>query len=494
MVEPLTELREKLIWLSQFLDLTGKSINLTSNNLLEAIQIPRNAIWKDEHILNIVEISNKHRILLDEKHALFQISILTDIKCFIDYMNEVFGDIHSEYRHTEISLENLSQQIQNLKEKLENLQQSKNEDPWFYMCNIKKLVKLYDDQKEQVSFDIKRKMRCLNDEIDELNRRFCKIFENYCKIEESYHEKIYEIFREHKTCYCDNTDRTEAFFKKDIEENGFLMSQKFDLTVNQYDFIENENEIYENELSLETDKKKTNDLECIESIFPLLDGLPYNNNLDEYIGNMRELCPIKHGIFKFRKFKSSKWVNAFIVFTQSNFMHVFELNAITKTEHNLRVKHSSIISRLSQTEKRKGFFNRVQIVGLNLNEENELKNLSNDIMEIFNHVDSLIYSVKIGKEIPRLDKDYFEIIIEFKGIKSFTDIFFTKIIRIRAFLLTELYDLYSAITNKKSFRLELNEKEIEDVSSNIKEDETVEKKLYDYDWMKYEDNNPWNEP
>lgn len=496
MSEALTILREKLAWLLKFLEITGKSIHSTTNNLMEAIQIPRNAVWKDSHILNIVEISNRHRILLDEKHALFKITILTDINNFIAYMDSVLGDIHNEYESTERILERLGTEIQTIRSKFNKSLKDNQEDPWFYMCTMNKLVKLYNKHKEQVNYNIKRKITVLNDEMEELDQRFCKIFENYCKIEENYHERIYELYKDCKRCRCERDGENEI---SSIEGLNHIhtSSSKFDRIsdlYDPYDIIGLDG--FSNTKSAEIYGSQVEFLKTMDVGMSLIENTLPEISIVDIGSDENNLRPIKYGVYKFKSSRSSKWIHSFIVFTRSNFMHVFDLSEITKTESNLKVMYANIIARLQQKEKRVGFFNKLRIEGLNLSEENELNNFSDDIMSNFQNIDSIIYSTQIDKEIPRLDKDNFEIHIKFDSINSFKDLFVTKTVKIKAFLLKDLYELHFAISHKKSHD-DVPSAECVKEHQNVVVEEVMEDKRMQHNdddsWSKLEDTNPWTE-
>lgn len=458
-------MKDKILWLKTFLELSESIAKRSSELFFRSIQIPRKTSWRDSFINEILDIADKQRVVYDEIMDLYAITIIKDIDDLLDKIEAEIAIINK------MKEENTNQQkifyvkLEDKRNKFLEALRNNNTDPWLCETEMKNNLKEYLESKTSNDYETKIKDYELEKKYKEYNNAFQNIVKNFLKIQSNFNEKLFEIV---------NIQNIEKKIMENYEEVYYDFQDNE--ASNHYEESEKENQVKEEAFKNE-----------------------YKNIIDQIIVALslegKEFFSSaihKSGIFKYKK-GSKDWKVGFFVLTNSKFMHGFDVELILKNNLNLKAEYPNIIKRIygNNNKKISYFFESHKSDSLNLKEEIELINLCEAIKKSTNYVDFKIYnfSFKTSEKAIRLDKEKYEISFTNKNTNSFTNFFLCNAIKIKAFILKDLYELYFGMIKKEeeliSKIVELKEEE------EVKIEKVVENSAVN--WQSFDEENPWND-
>lgn len=464
MLEKLLIMKEKLQWLQKFFEQTDTVCKNIAELLLNAINIPRKTSWQDPFMLNLIETTNKQRILFDELISFYNITIVNDISNLIENLDIDINYLLKEKEELEKELKSIFIKLEDKKEVYIEAIENRRIDPWLCSVQLKSILKDYLIEREKTNVKSKVKTECKLKKMDEFQNSYQNILINFNKIQQNFYEKILDTF----------------------DNKHFLCEEEY-YDIENYDEKSAINHSFENEYRNVLDQiKEEIKVKCNHEI-----------DNDEKI--------LKYGIFKYRKPSKSTWFPCLIVLSSNLFMHAFDLDIIVKNNENIRCKYQKLISRLynSPIKRFTSLFDNPKYESLNFKEEMTLIELVEEIMTSQNYVNAIIqnFSFNMKDKVYKIDKEKYEIILDNKNTNSFVNFFVSHAIKIKSYILKDLYELYFAFSNHKCKKVENDlEKQEYSTEAKVKNNDISDNPIKlteesnsdeNIKWKDIQDNNPW---
>lgn len=444
-IESYKILRAKTQYLKNYLEHIDVSYKKSSDLLFRAAQIPRDASWNDLNIINILEMGERQRVILDEMSSLHNLTVTKDIDELLVHIGEEISLIEND----------LGDMIKLNNTRMEEIDQTKNQhksswikglDPWITDVKLKLAIKSMYQIKEKNDLKVSSKMNMYNDKLRYTQDLYVGIINNFIKIQKS----LFFNMTDSLNFKAQLTEEPEKYFDAVGEEN---IEKKECKITSSYNLL-------------------------VESISRELS----KNDITVY----KNLEPVKYGLVKVKKGLTGDWSLLFIAVTKSNFLHLIDFSPLgTKLS-----KYTNLLNKLKNNLNR-GIVSIFDFKkdSMTFVDERNLASLSEEIKENIDVVINSIYlSLDLRNKRIKLEKDKLVITIEDKYQSGFSSLFGMNIIRLKSFTLTNCFELYFTMTKK-------NETKSQEPSHEVVEEESVftsprpsKEKI-----IKVDEDNPWAE-
>ncbi|EPR79655.1 hypothetical protein SLOPH_1669 [Spraguea lophii 42_110] len=426
--------RDKVQWIKMYVEHSDMVSKRATEIFFRSTQIPRDSKWRDPIIIDLIEISDRHRELYDGLHRLYELTIGNDINNLLKKLNE---RINLLKKHSTNREELLSVWLSTIKEKkdLHYVAWTENKlDPWYTEYDLKKTIKKY----LKVDLDSNNELKEVvtqNDELlRELNINYKNIALNYIKIQKTHFSNISESLDS-------NLFDAVTFSKSDIFYD-FPDSEACDLQSKDNKGEDNINEeVIYNELVVSINEE----LKSLKKGFI-----------------KKKFRTKKYGFFNIKKHNGREYKPMFLILTENNFIHCYDISA---KPFDLTTKLLKISQKTSPS-----FFDNSKIVNLTQQDEKELKNITEIFMKEIDFTCNVIkgFPIQTTEKLIKLHKEKSEINITSKKSNNMLNIFWDSSIKIKGYTLKDIYELYFAILNENK----TEEKEKKFLLNNQQEKDT----------------------
>ncbi|EJW03617.1 hypothetical protein EDEG_02048 [Edhazardia aedis USNM 41457] len=465
-------LKEKIEWIKAFLEHIELVSKRSGELLFRATQIPRKSSWKDPFILELLEYSDKQRVIYDELSHLYTITIMNDVNELTSQINEEFAAINEEREKFDKNTKELYTVLEAKRNSYIEALKGNKDDPWLKLADLRSAFNKYYIEKNRSNELFRAQSFESEKNHDYYKKKYENIVKNFFKIQSSH--------------FMNLSSTIDYDFENKLSE---LKDEIY------YDFpSQHEEKSTESENEIERFEKDFK--EILEQIYS-----SFGKKEDQI--SIKKPVIIKCGIYKQKKGKND-WKPVFIVLSNKLFIHAFDMDVIMRKSPNLRARFSLLYKKLNDGSYKKfiSFFDKPKSRGLNFNEELELKELSTAIISetdlISYHLPNI--SMNLNHWIVKLDKEKFEMIFSEKRVNTFTSIFINNTLRIKSFALKDLYELYFGIFDHNKILIDNSNIEISDC--NVVANESVEKEKEENIevpkptnvpdiWKSLDDHNPW---
>ncbi|RVD91740.1 hypothetical protein TUBRATIS_17950 [Tubulinosema ratisbonensis] len=442
-----TILKERIEWLRSYMTYISNITKRSADLYFRSTEIPRDNAWRDDVIHEFVEIADKSRKVSDELSEKIEKNIIENLSEIEVEISKILTLMKKEIKNNLKEEDGLFVELQNKKEAHKNVWLSNDYDPWLTEYELKMTIKKYFDLREEKE----QKLIGKKEEYEILFKDYTHKYENIVK-------------------YSVEMIKSYFFNMSSFYESDFLSNP------NKFTFYDAKGNVNYEEIIHE---KKD-----LSQIFfnDILDSIKNEVSTENFLKNLKikKFMICKHKSSSFYKLK-------FLILTEHNFLHFFDLHDLEKKF----TRYAQLIKRLNEIPYNKfTSFILSSSDTLTKEEEKELKELT-DL--VFQNLDDFNlckeYSVYFVDKKTRINRTKNEISI-FEKPKNQILGFFPKIVKIKAFITNDLYELiyYSEENIQRD-----NEENKEDENQNLENSDlkNVEEKTVSD--IKIEEDNPWND-
>lgn len=440
-------LKERIEWLRAYITYISNITKRSADLYFRSTEIPRDNNWRDEVIYEFVEIADKSRKASDDFSEKMEKNIIDNLNEIEIEISKALSLMKKEIKNNLQEEDGLFVELQNKKEAHKNVWSKNDTDPWLTEYELKMTIKKYFEMREEKEQKLIGKTEEYEVILKDYTRKYENIVKYFIEIIKSYFLNMVSFYESDLLTNPSNYTFYDAKGNVNYEE---IIHEKKDLS-----------EIFFNDI-----------LDSIKN------ELPKNNFLKNLKIKKYMLC--KHKCSSFYKLK-------FLILTEHNFLHFFDLVDLEKKF----IDYSQLIKKLYEIPySRLTTFILSSTDSLTKQEEKELRELT-DL--VYNSLDSFSlckdYSVYFVDKKTRINRNKNEISI-FEKPKSQILGFFPKIIKIKAFITNDLYELLYYSEEKVTREYDENSRaeigKIEIIQQHIEEEKTIAD-------INLEEENPWNE-
>ncbi|KAF9764631.1 hypothetical protein NGRA_0410 [Nosema granulosis] len=442
-VESYKTIKAKTQYLKNYLEHVDATYKKSSDLLFRAAQIPRDAMWNDPNIINILEMGERQRVIFDEMSSLHSHTVSKDIDDLMVHINEEINLIEKDLGDI-IKLNNT---------RMEQIEQTKNQhrnswvkgfDPWITDIKLKLAIKNMYQIKETNDLKVYSKMNMYNDKLKYTQEMYLSIISNFIKIQRS----LFLNMSDSLNFQIQPNDEPEKYFDAVGEENN--------------------------------EKKECKIISAYNGLIESMSKDLIKSNITVY----KNLEPVKYGLVKIKKGFTGDWILLFVAVTKSNWLHLFDFSPLGTSLD----KYSQLLFKLKNNLNR-GIVSIFDFKkdSMTFVDERNLSNLADEIKDNIDKVINSIYlSVDLRNKNIKLEKDKLIISIDDKYQSGFSSLFGMNIIRLKSFTLTNCYELFFSMTKKNEIPKEETIVEEEFVEEEIPEFIKPKEKI-----IKVDEENPW---
>lgn len=444
-IESYKTIRAKTQYLKNYLEHIDACYKKSSDLLFRAAQIPRDASWNDLNIINILEMGERQRVVLDEMSSLHNHTVTKDIDELIVHIGEEISLIEND----------LGDMIKLNNSRMEEIDRIKNQhrdswikglDPWITDVKLKLAIKNMFQMKEKNDLKVSSKMNMYNDKLRYTQDLYVTIINNFIKIQKSLYLNMIDSLNFNVQIIEEPEKYFDAVGEENVDNKECKVTSSYNMLVESIS-----RELSKNEITV------------------------YKN-----------LEPVKYGLVKVKKGLTGDWLLLFIAVTKSKFLHLIDFSPLGP----ILSKYSQLLNKLKNNLNRSivSIFD-FKKDAMTFVDERNLTSLAEEINENIDKVINSIYlSLDLRNKRIKLEKDKLIITIDDKYQSGFSSLFGINIIKLKSFTLTNCFELYFTMTKE-------NETKIQESSPEVIEDECLftnqtnsKEKI-----IKVEEDNPWVE-
>ncbi|TBU09039.1 hypothetical protein CWI36_0069p0030 [Hamiltosporidium magnivora] len=479
-------LYEKLNWLKHFFEHTSVYVQRSADLLFRATQIPRDSSWHDSYILDLVESTDQKRKLCDELYKILDITIIKDINKIIEDVKELQT---SMYKDSECINKVISVHLDYVNDKKKNHLNAWLDmkcDPWTTERELKSAISKFITEKEKVQMEVKSKVCKYAGVFEKINEEYNDLFLNFFKIFMNHHVSVGEVFERFVCVKRKNFSETfydfeESDTSKNSSESEELMHKECSrMFVVQKEALEGDcNFGAKNNLLFpyqENDRLTENIRLAFDAVIEEVSSEVYKIKQERI---SKDIKIRKYGIFRYKKGYGNEWKVSNVILTENDFLHAADFETILDLNQTLKDKYANFIKILLNVDSR-------DFLGSNEQNETVCEKICQDILksDCFEKASLKGFPLNIKMMNFRINKQKYEIYLEFKKLSSFADLFISRNIKLRPFILKDAYDLYFGLSN--SLVKTVKNEEIKEERNNGNELSEVALKLEEYT-----EENPW---